>query len=38
MSFMTDVISRLKSSGGVEVQESNGVRENIVFVLPAEFR
>ncbi|MCP4412125.1 MAG: 4-hydroxy-3-methylbut-2-enyl diphosphate reductase [Gammaproteobacteria bacterium] len=36
--LVTDVIARLKELGGVVVHESTGATENIVFVLPSEFR
>ena len=36
--LITDVISKLKELGGIELAESKGIEENIVFVLPAELR
>ncbi|MFT5452440.1 MAG: 4-hydroxy-3-methylbut-2-enyl diphosphate reductase, partial [Enterobacterales bacterium] len=36
--LITEVIDKLKRSGGIEIEESPGIEENIVFVLPAELR
>ncbi len=36
--LVTDVIDFLEKNGGKKVQESDGVEESIVFVLPAELR
>ena len=36
--LISDVISRLKDLGGIELAEPKGIAENIVFVLPAELR
>jgi len=36
--LITEVIAKLKRSGGIEIEESPGIEENIVFVLPAELR
>ncbi len=36
--LVTEVISQLKTLGGVAVHESSGATENVVFALPSEFR
>lgn len=36
--LVRDVIDFLEQNGGINTQESDGVEENIVFVLPAELR
>jgi len=36
--LIKEVIGRLKLSGGIEIEESEGIEESIVFVLPAELR
>jgi 4-hydroxy-3-methylbut-2-enyl diphosphate reductase len=34
--LIKEVIEKLKISGGIEIEQSKGIEENIVFVLPAE--
>ncbi len=36
--LIREVIAKLKFAGGVEIEESQGAEESIVFVLPAELR
>ena len=36
--LVQDVIKYLESQGGINPKESDGVEENIVFVLPSELR
>lgn len=36
--LVSKVIERLKALGGIEVQETPGIEENIVFAVPAELR
>ena len=36
--LIMEVIEHLKASGGKEIQESSGIKENTVFVLPQELR